>query len=202
MWNRRGDEDGSAAGNVRQVCSSCFGTCGTGKRGRQSPTQDRRPDEAGLLASLDRCGRPGAEPAHGRPLVNRAQKPTTPEGVPTGEQRRKHNHRTAARTGDGDACRRQEEGRTQEEGRSQGRAEEGCCRKTVGRKKAAGRKAAPKKAGRKAVPRRRLARRRPARKRRPVGRRPHQEEGRAKGRRTQEGCGSSGSGSGIHAEWP
>jgi hypothetical protein len=150
MWNRRGDEDGSAAGNVRQVCSSCFGTCGTGKRGRQSPTQDRRPDEAGLLASLDRCGRPGAEPAAwaavGQPRVKnqRHQKEflqvSNDENTTTEQPRAQAMAMRAG--GKKKAAPKKKAGR-------KAAPKKAAARKTVGRKKAAGRKAAPKKAARK-----------------------------------------------------
>src|ERR1700757_4734878 len=129
------------------------------------------------------------------------QKPTTPEGVPTGEQRRKHNHRAAARTGDGDACRRQEEGRTQEEGRSQGRAEEGCCPQDRWPQEGSG----PQGRTEEGCPQGCQKGWREEGRREKGGRSEEsrtQEEGCSKGRRTQEGCGSSCSGSGIHAEWP
>src|SRR5271166_2974780 len=143
--------------------------CGIGARGRQPPTRDRRP---------------------GRGSTARLQ-PTTREGVPTGEQRRNPNHRTAARTGAGNAGGRQE-GRREEEGRTQARPEESRRKEKEwsqeGRVRQEGRAEEGRSQGRSEEEGSRQE-----------GRRSEEGRGPQEGRRTQEGCCCRGSGCGVDA---
>src|SRR5271166_58291 len=141
--------------------------CGIGTRGRQPTTRDRRP---------------------GRGSTARLQ-PTTREGVPTREQRRNPNHRTAARTCAGDAGGRPQEG-SRQEGWTQARPEEGRCKEEEWSQE--GRSEEGRSQGRSEEGR--SQGRSEEKGRREEGRRA--EEGRRpqEGRRTQEGRCSSGCG--------
>ena len=155
MQDRRSDEDGGAD-TAPGWSVALPDTCGTGARGTHHPTQDRRPDEAGLSARFDHCGGPGAEPAAlgGRRLTAR-QKPTRPEGVPTGEQRRNHDHRSSharRRWRCAPAARRRPQRRRRLDARQGRRRRLRTKRpppkkKAAGRKKAAAKKAAPQEEG-------------------------------------------------------
>jgi hypothetical protein len=125
-----------------------LGTCGTGLRGRHSPTQDRRPDETGLPVRFDCCGRLGAEPAAwaavGQPRDSNQRHQKEFQQVSNDETTTTEQPRAQAmamRAGG-----RKKAAAKKAPARKKTAAKKAPARKAVGRKKAAGRKAAPKKA--------------------------------------------------------
>ena len=175
-----------ATKTMAQTCAGWFValpvTCGIGARGRRHPTQDRRPDEAGLsarFASLRQawCGTGSLRSAAGQP-----------------RDRNQRHQKEFLQVSN-------EETPTTEQPRAQALAMRAGGRKKAAAKKKAGRKAAPKKAATQDRRRRRRPRaaRRPhakkagrktaERRRRPPRRKARSQEGSGskEGRRTQEG---------------